>query len=76
MSSKRKFVWTEVEQDGFDRIKRTVARDSLITYPVFNETFKVHTNVRAFQLEAFIAQKVKHIAFDSMKLIDSNNGKQ
>ena len=40
-----------VEQDAFDEIKRVVARNNLLTYPYFNETFEVHTNASAFQLE-------------------------
>ena len=39
-SIKRNFKWMEVEQDSFDKIKHIVARDALLTYPGFNETFK------------------------------------
>ena len=46
--SNRKCEWTEVEQDAFDKIKRIVAYDTLLTYPYFNETFRIHTNTRAF----------------------------
>ena len=40
MSIKEKFKCTQVKQDDFDEIKRIVARDTLLTYPYFNETFK------------------------------------
>ena len=43
-SINRKFKWTNVEQDDFGKVKQTVARDTLLTYPGFNETFKIHTN--------------------------------
>ena len=46
----RKFKRTQVEQDGFDEIKRIVDCGSLLTYPYFNETFKIHTDASAFQL--------------------------
>ena len=39
----------QVKQDAFDKIKWIVARDNLLTYPYFNETFKIHTNASAFQ---------------------------
>ena len=54
MSIKRKFKWTKVEQDAFNEIKHIVARDNSLTYPNFNENFKIHTNASAFQLEAVI----------------------
>ena len=48
-----------------------MARDILLTYPDFNETFKIHTNASALQLGAVISQKVKHITFYSIKLTDA-----
>ena len=60
----------EVEQDALDEIKRIVARDNLSTYPDFNETFKIHTNDSAFQLEKVIIQKYKPISLYSRKLTD------
>ena len=38
-----------------------MARDTLSTYLNINETFKIHTNVRAFQLEAVFVKKGKPI---------------
>ena len=64
----RKFKWMQVKQDAFDEIKRIVARDTLLTYPDFDETFKIHTDDSAFQLGAVIIQKVKPISFHSIKL--------
>ena len=45
--------------------------DTSLTYPDFNETFKIHTNDSAFQLGAVISQKGKPITFYSIKLTDS-----
>ena len=45
-----------------------MVRDTLSTYPDFNEHFKMHTDARAFQLGALIINKVKPIAFYSRKL--------
>ena len=58
-SIKRRFKYTQVEQDDFDEIKRTVAHDTLSTYAYFNETLKIHNDASAFQLGAVISQKDK-----------------
>ena len=48
-----------------------MARDNLLTYPYFNETFKIHNNSSAFHLGAVISQKVKPIAFHRRKNTDA-----
>ena len=62
-SIKQIFKWTRVEQDVFEKIKRMVERDTLLTYPYFIETFKIHTDAISFQLGAVMSQKDKPIAF-------------
>ena len=39
-----KFKWIKIEQDAFDEIKQIVASNNLLTYPDFNEEFKIHIN--------------------------------
>ena len=39
-SIKRNFKYTQAEQDDFEKITRIVARDTLSTYPDFNEHLK------------------------------------
>ena len=70
-SIKQKFKWTQVKQDAFEEIKRILARYTLLNYPDFNETFKIHTDDSAFQLRAVISQKGKPIVFCSIKITDS-----
>ena len=70
-SNKRNFKWKKSEQDAFDEIKRNVARDTLLTYPDFNETFKIHTDFSKLQLGAVISQKGKPIAFYIRKITDA-----
>ena len=70
-SIKRNFKRAQVKQDDFDEIKRILARNTLLTYMDYNETFKTHTDASAFQLGEFISQKGKPIAFYSRKLTDS-----
>ena len=50
-----------------------MARDTLLIYTDFNETFKIHTDASAFQLGAVISQKVTPIAFYSIKLTDAQH---
>ena len=45
---KRKSKWTQVKPYAFNRIKRIVARNTLLSYTDFNETFKMHTDASAF----------------------------
>ena len=68
---KRKFKLTQIKQDAFDKIKRIMERDTLLTYPDFIETFKISTDASVFQLEAVISHKVKPIDFYSRKLTNS-----
>ena len=51
------FKWTTFKQDAFNKIKSNMARYTFLTYPDFNETFKIHTNANVFQLGAVISQK-------------------
>ena len=48
-----------------------MACDTLLTYPDFNETFKINNNAIAFQSGAVISQKGKPIAFYSRELTGS-----
>ena len=70
MSIKNKFEWAQVKQDALNKITQIVACDTLLTYPDFNETFKIHTNTNALQLGAVISHKGKPIAFYSGKIND------
>ena len=66
--SKVKFKWTKIEKYAFNKIKWIMARVTLLTYPGFNETFKIHTNASYFQLGVVIIQNLKSIAFYGIKL--------
>ena len=68
---KRNYWSTKIEQDAFDEIKRIVDRTTLLTYPGFNENFKIYTDASNLQLGAVILQKGKPIAFYSRKRTES-----
>ena len=52
------------------------ARDTLLTYPDFNEEFKIHTNARDFQLGEVIIQKGKPITLYSIDLLTTKESIQ
>ena len=70
-SKKNKFVWTTVEQEAFDEMKRIIGRDALLAYPDFDDEFIIHTDASKTQLGAVISQKGRPIAFYSRKLSDA-----
>ena len=70
-SIKKKFGLTQVKQDAFNKIKRIVDRYTLLNYPDFNETFKIHIDASAFRLGAVTRQKGKPITFYSIQLTGS-----
>ena len=39
------FKLTDVERQGFDKIKQIVARNTLLIYPGFNERFDIYLSV-------------------------------
>ena len=67
-SDKNKWEWTNVHQRSFDLIKKVLARETLLSYPNFNEVFDIHTDASDYQLGSVISQNGKPIAFYSRKL--------
>ena len=51
-SIKNKFKWTQVKQYAFNKIKRIADYNNLLSYPDFNETFKIHSDASSYQLRA------------------------
>ena len=68
MTSKQaKWNWSKEYQKAFDTIKKLVSRETLLSYPNFNEPFEIHTDTNKIQLESVISQKCKPISFCSRK---------
>ena len=51
-----------------------MASDTLLTYPDFNENFKINTDARDLKLGAVIIQKGKPIALYSRKRTEAQQG--
>ena len=65
---KRKFIWTEKHAEAFRKIKKIVAKETLLVYPDFTKAFDVHTDSSDYQLGGVVSQGQKPIAFFSRKL--------
>jgi hypothetical protein len=68
VSPKVKFEWRQVHQDAFDQIKTLMSKETLLTFPNFNEPFHIFTDASKYQLGAVIMQNDKPLAFCSRKM--------
>ena len=60
MTSKQaKWYWSKECQKAYDTIKKLVSRETLLSYPNFNEPFEIHTNASKLQLASVISQNSK-----------------
>ena len=66
-SEQVKWNWSRECQKEFDRIKKLVSKETLLSYPNFNELFETHTDASKLQLGPVIIQYGKLIAFYSRK---------
>jgi RNase H-like domain found in reverse transcriptase len=62
-SSTAKWDWTEQCQKAFEDVKKLIEKETLLTYPNFNNTFEIHTDASKVQLGACISQEGQPVAF-------------
>ena len=67
-SSKVKFEWLPSHQQAFDKIKKVIESEVLLSYPDFEKPFHIYTDASDHQLGAVIMQDKKPLAFYSRKL--------
>jgi RNase H-like domain found in reverse transcriptase len=67
-SSKVKFEWLSTHQLAFDKIKKVMETEVLLSYPDFGKLFHIYTDASDHQLGAVIMQDKKPLAFYSRKL--------
>jgi RNase H-like domain found in reverse transcriptase len=73
-SAKTKREMTKECQTAFDDIKKLIAKETLLTYPIFKKPFEIHTDASKVQLGACISQEGKPVAFYSRKLNPAQTG--
>jgi RNase H-like domain found in reverse transcriptase len=66
-SSKVKFEWLPTHQLVFDKIKKVLGTEVLLSYPDFEKPFHIYTDASDHQLGAAIMQDKKPFAFYSRK---------
>ena len=60
--------WTSKCQTAFEKIKRTIARETLLNFLDFNKEFHIFTDASDYQLGAVIMQDNKTLVLYSRKL--------
>jgi hypothetical protein len=63
-----KFEWRKEHQDAFDQLKTLISKETLLTFPNFNEPFHIFTDTSKYQLGMVNMQNNKPLAFYSRKL--------
>jgi hypothetical protein len=67
-SSKIKFEWLPTHQQAFDKIKKVIETEVLLSQPDFDKPFHIYTDASDHQLGEVIMQDKKPLAFYSRKL--------
>ena len=62
-----KWTCTECHQKAFENIQIIVSRETVLTYPNFNETFEIHNDASHTQLGEVISQKGKPMTIYSIE---------
>ena len=70
-TKKKAWYWSDIHQEAFDLVKQTLARETMLSYPDYNDVFEIYTDASSRQLGAVITQKGKPLAFFSRKLNDA-----
>jgi RNase H-like domain found in reverse transcriptase/Reverse transcriptase (RNA-dependent DNA polymerase)/Retroviral aspartyl protease len=67
-SKTTKWNWTDDHTKAFNLMKQIVSKETLLSYPIFNQCFEIYTDASKTQLGSVISQQGKPIAFYSRKL--------
>jgi hypothetical protein len=54
VSPKVKFEWCKEHQDAFKQFKIIIIKETLLTFPNFNEPFHIFTDASKYQLGAWL----------------------
>ena len=70
-TKKAPWHWDESHQTAFNLVKATIARDVMLAYPDYSETFEIYADACDTQIGAVITQVNRPLAFFSRKLSDT-----
>ena len=63
-----KYMWGDKQKKALDKIKRVISKETLLTFPNFNEEIHIYRNATNYQLGTVIMQGSKPLALYSRKL--------
>ena len=61
-------MWTVRQQNAFEKMKKVIAKETMLVYPDIDILFEVHTDTSDYQLGGVVAQHGKPIGYFSRKL--------
>jgi hypothetical protein len=64
-TKKKPWRWESIQQQAFDNVKATIAKEVVLAYPDFTKPFEIYTDVSTMHLGAMITQGNMPIAFSS-----------
>eukprot|EP00804_Cyclotella_cryptica_P015514 CCRYP_003553-RB/>CCRYP_003553-RB protein AED:0.36 eAED:0.48 QI:0/0/0/1/0/0/4/0/492 len=67
-TKKKPWYWDDINQQAFDTIKATIARNVTLAYPDYSQGFEIYTDSSKYQLGAVSTQNNRRLAFFSRKL--------
>jgi hypothetical protein len=67
-TKKKPWRWESINQQAFDNMKATIAKEVVLAYPDFTKPFEIYTDASTMQLGSMITQGNRPIAFFSRKL--------
>jgi hypothetical protein len=68
---KKKFQWTDKQEQAFIKMKDIITQDTMLTYPAFDQPFIVYTDASDKQIGGVVTQNGKPLGFFSKKLTDT-----
>ena len=69
-TKKKKWYWTQVHQDAFDLVKRTLSEVVILAYTEYEGVFEIYSDASQCQLGAVRTQDERSSACFSCKLND------
>ena len=67
-TTRKKFVWTDLQEHAFQSIKRLVSEDVMLRFPNHKEPFQIFTGASNYQIGVTIKQNKLPISYFSRKL--------
>ena len=69
----KKYIWGKEQQDAFEKAKRMLEREAILSYPDFSKPFDLYTDASDVQLGATLVQNGKPLGFYTRKLNDAQS---